>query len=117
MKNNGTFVERWAFPQFPAGVLEKDAKCIKTKAGSTLLVDGLWKYGRKLHYTADICMALSWALICGFTHVLTFFYLLFFVGMISHRTLRDLARCEKKYGDDWERYKKEVPWIFIPYVF
>jgi delta24(24(1))-sterol reductase len=105
MKLNGTYVERHTFPQFPNGVLDPaTARCIKTKSGSLLLADGLWAYGldlmfclvsfiwmffffgrRKLHYTCDIAMALSWGLVCGFTHVLPYFYVTFFMIMITHR--------------------------------
>jgi delta24(24(1))-sterol reductase len=53
----------------------------------------------------------------GFSHVLPYFYCFFFTCMILHRTTRDISRCEKKYGADWDRYKQEVPWLFIPYVF
>lgn len=118
MKLNGSFVPRYTFPYFPAGIINPEtASYIKTKTGSLLLTDGLWAYGRKLHYTADVAMALSWGLICGFTHILPYFYCFFFLLMITHRTTRDIARCEKKYGDDWVRYKQAVPWLFIPYVF
>lgn len=34
--------------------------------------------------------------------------------MIIHRTQRDVARCRRKYGKAWERYEKEVPYLFIP---
>lgn len=86
MKLNGTYVERHTFPQFRGAVLDPaTARCIKTKSGSLLLADGLWAYGRKLHYTCDVAMALSWGLVCGFTHVLPYFYVTFFLIMITHR--------------------------------
>jgi Ergosterol biosynthesis ERG4/ERG24 family len=34
--------------------------------------------------------------------------------MISHRALRDIQRCEIKYGEDWQEYKRRVPYLFIP---
>jgi delta24(24(1))-sterol reductase len=89
---------------------------LKTEVGSELLVDGWWKYARKIHYTSDIVMALTWALSTGFTGVLPYFYPAFFLGMIMHRYNRDVHRCRRKYGKDWDRYIKEVPYAFIPFV-
>ncbi|MCB9703497.1 MAG: delta(24(24(1)))-sterol reductase [Myxococcales bacterium] len=116
MQQRGTYVRRRAFPQLPWGTL-KDPEYIETRAGSRLLVDGWWRYARKIHYTADLVMALSWGLICGFDHYLPYFYASFFAVMITHRAERDIARCRAKYGEDWDRYVARVPWLFVPFVF
>jgi delta24(24(1))-sterol reductase len=116
MQLNGSYVKRKAFPQLPWGTLDQP-RYLDTAAGSKLLVDGWWKYARKIHYTADVAMALSWGLICGFEHFLPYLYVTFFVVMILHRAGRDITRCKKKYGDDWDRYCEEVPYLFIPGVF
>ena len=116
MQLNGSFVRRKAFPQLPWGTLA-NPRYLETQAGSKLLVDGWWRYARKIHYTADVAMALSWGLICGFEHFLPYLYVVFFVVMILHRAGRDIKRCQKKYGEDWDRYCKEVPYLFIPGVF
>ncbi len=116
MQLNGSYVKRKAFPQLPWGTL-KNPRYLETEAGSKLLIDGWWAHARKIHYTADILMALSWGLICGFDHFLPYLYVTFFTVMILHRAGRDIARCKKKYGKDWDRYCEEVPYLFIPYVF
>ena len=116
MQQRGTYVPRKAFPQFPWGTL-KNPKYLKTANGNLLLTDGWWRYARKIHYAADIVMALSWGLICGFRNFLPYLYVIFFVLMITHRTRRDITRCKRKYGKDWDRYCKKVPWLFIPFVF
>ena len=41
---------RGTFPQLPWAYLSSNAKALKTKAGSYLLIDGWWKYSRKPHY-------------------------------------------------------------------
>jgi delta24(24(1))-sterol reductase len=116
MKLRGSFVKRHAFPQLPWGTLE-NPRYLDTASGSKLLVDGWWRYARKIHYTADVGMALSWGLICGFSNFLPYFYVSFFLPMILHRTARDIARCRRKYGPDWDRYTAEVKYLFIPGVF
>lgn len=116
MQLNGSYVKRRAFPQLPWGTL-KNPRDLDTEIGSRLLVDGWWRYARKPNYTADMLMALSWCLICGFDNVLPYFYAIFFVAILLHRTHRDVARCKRKYGADWDRYCKAVPYIFIPKIF
>ena len=116
MQMRGTFVKRLAFPQLPWGTLE-DPEYMQTAQGNKLLVDGWWRYARKIHYTADILMALSWGLICGFDNFLPYFYVTFFVIMITHRAVRDMERCKRKYGEDWDQYCKKVPHTFVPFLF
>eukprot|EP01012_Entosiphon_sulcatum_P025037 TRINITY_DN3029_c0_g1_i1.p1 TRINITY_DN3029_c0_g1~~TRINITY_DN3029_c0_g1_i1.p1 ORF type:complete len:481 (+),score=102.93 TRINITY_DN3029_c0_g1_i1:27-1445(+) len=116
MQLRGTYIPRNTFPQLPWGTLH-NPKYIKTKNGGTLLTDGWWGIARKIHYTADLYMALSWGMICGFNVFLPFFYFCFFLGVLTHRVTRDMERCAKKYGDDWKEYCRRVPYIFIPYVY
>jgi delta24(24(1))-sterol reductase len=119
MMLNGTYKPRNTFPQLPWGTLEplEKVKCMTTKAGSKLLVDGWWAHARKIHYTADIVMSFSWALITGFGSFVPYFYPVFFLGMILHRAHRDIVRCRAKYQKDWDEYCKKVPYLFIPYIF
>ena len=116
MQLRGTYVERKTFPQLPWGAL-KNPEVIQTACGDPLLVDGWYRYGRKIHYTADTVMAITWGLSCGFGSPLPYLYPLFFLSMIAHRYQRDLKRCSQKYGADWDLYCKKVPYTFIPYVY
>ena len=132
-QERGKLIERTAFPQLPWQTV-KNPKIIKTKTGDSILVDG-WcmphllhvfprlesmltgnidGYARKIHYTMDLYFALSWGLITGFQSPFPWFYPTFFAAMITHRALRDIQRCEEKYGEDWQEYKRRVPWLFIP---
>ncbi|KAI8378717.1 ergosterol biosynthesis ERG4/ERG24 [Choanephora cucurbitarum] len=116
MEQNGSYFDRNAFPQLPWGRI-KNPTYIKTENGNLLLTSGWWKYARKPHYTADLFQALSWGLITGFGSFLPYFYFCFFLCVLTHRVTRDIERCAKKYGKDWEKYCEAVPYIFIPYVF
>lgn len=116
MQLRGTFFPRKTFPQLPWGTL-KNPEALVTASGDSLLVDGWYRYGKKLHYTADAVMAITWGLSCGFGGVLPYLYPLFFISMIAHRYHRDRIRCAKKYGKDWERYCEKVPYTFIPYIY
>lgn len=105
-------INRELFPHMPWGILEKPY-FIKTPQGS-LLCDGWYKYARKMQYTGDILMALSWGLACGFSSPLPYFYVLFFTCMITHRQGRDEIRCAAKYGKYWKEYTSIVPNVFVP---
>jgi delta24(24(1))-sterol reductase len=151
MKLKGTYIPRMAFPQLPWGTLE-NPRYLKAECGSVLLTDGWYRYeqalrlsppthsrsltdhglsranarryARKIHYTADVMMALSWGLICGYTllclvgsdlssatstgslifssilrfdHFLPYFYVCFFVPMITHRCVRHAPLAEHHF--------------------
>lgn len=107
-------VERNTFPQLPWGILEnKKCRVLRTPKGN-LLLDGWYGFVRKIQYTGDIVMALTWGIACGFKSPLPFFYVTFFTIMINHRQLRDEARCREKYGEYWKEYTKRVPNVFLP---
>ena len=62
-------------------------------------------------------LALSWCLVCGFGHLLPYFYFIYFTWLLIHREWRDDQMCHAKYGADWEEYRKKVPWRIVPYVY
>ena len=53
----------------------------------------------------------------GWGMVITYFYVLYFAVLLIHREMRDEEKCAKKYGKDWEEYKKRVPYRIVPYVY
>ena len=106
----------WAFPKLPWSELS-DPTCIETARGVPLLTSGFTGMAWKAHYTADMCMALVWALAAGGSPSRTpaaYFYPAFFLVMIAHRARRDETRCLAKYGEDWRRFRKAVPYVWVP---
>jgi delta24(24(1))-sterol reductase len=106
----------WAFPKLPWSELS-DPTCIETARGVPLLTSGFTGMAWKAHYTADMCMALVWALAAGGSPSRTpaaFLYPAFFLVMIAHRARRDETRCLAKYGEDWRRFRKAVPYVWVP---
>jgi len=82
-------------------------------------------------------MAFAWSLPTGFNTPITYFYFVYFAVLLIHRQRRDDEACAIKYenfffsilslgtnrfliyrhGDDWETYKKIVPYRIIPYIY
>lgn len=115
LSTSGTVVERWTFPMLPWNKID-EPRVLKTQNGRCLLIDGWWGRARKIHYTADIVMAFSWAMCSGFGAALPYIYPGFFFVMIMHRYQRDMHKCAQEYGGDWDRYLRAVPFAFIPGV-
>ncbi|CCW63083.1 unnamed protein product [Phytomonas sp. EM1] len=108
-------IRRRTFPQLPWRYLE-NPRTLKSAKGE-ILIDGFYRYGRKINYTSDLVMAFLWCSSCGFKSFIPFFYFFFFLTHLIHRVARDEARCHAKYGKLWDEYKSVVPYIFIPYVY
>lgn len=87
---------------------------LQTKRGTKLLTSGWWGMARKINYTGDWIMGLTWCLVCGFNSIVPYFYAIYFAILLIHRSIRDDEMCAHKYGDDWLEYKRQVPYRFIP---
>ncbi len=53
----------------------------------------------------------------GFGMIFTYFYIVYFAVLLIHRDGRDDEKCSRKYGEDWEKYKKIVRWKILPGVY
>lgn len=53
----------------------------------------------------------------GWGMIFTYFYVVYFAILLIHRDGRDDEKCSRKYGEDWEKYKKIVRWKIVPYVY
>jgi delta14-sterol reductase len=87
---------------------------LQTKRGTKLLTSGWWGMARKINYTGDWIMAVTWCAVCGVDSIVPYFYAIYFMILLIHRSMRDDHLCADKYGDDWTEYKKLVPYRFIP---
>ena len=92
-------------------------KYLETKRGTRLLTSGWWGLARKINYTGDWIVTLSWCLFCGFESPVPYFQAVYFAILLYDRAIRDDHMCREKYGADWDEYKKKVPYMFIPKVF
>lgn len=83
---------------------------------SKLITSGWWGMARKINYTGDWFMSISWSAVTGTATAITYFYPIYFAILLVHRAMRDDHACSEKYGDDWKKYKKAVPYLFFPYI-
>jgi delta14-sterol reductase len=85
--------------------------------GGRLLASGWWGIGRKLNYTGEIGVYLSFALTTGFDHPWPYLLPLSLVGLLAQRAARDDRRCSEKYGDVWRSYCARARFRMIPFVY
>uniref|UniRef100_A0A3Q2ECN1 Delta(14)-sterol reductase TM7SF2 n=1 Tax=Cyprinodon variegatus TaxID=28743 RepID=A0A3Q2ECN1_CYPVA len=90
---------------------------IATATGKRLLVSGWWGLVRHPNYLGDLLMALAWSLPCGFSHLLPYFYVIYFTILLIHREARDERQCKAKYGLAWDTYCRRVPYRIFPYIY
>ncbi|CAL8362997.1 unnamed protein product [Lota lota] len=90
---------------------------IATATGKRLLVSGWWGLVRHPNYLGDLLMALAWSLPCGFSHLLPYFYVVYFTVLLIHREARDERQCRAKYGLAWDAYCQRVPYRIFPYLY
>ena len=103
-----------AFRKNPDDPALSHLKYLQTKRGTRLLTSGYWGMARKINYTGDYIMGVSWCLTAGFGSIVPYFYAIYFAVLLVHRSERDDKLCQEKYGDDWNTYKKMVPYRFVP---
>ncbi|KAJ7674454.1 ERG4/ERG24 ergosterol biosynthesis protein [Mycena rosella] len=102
---------------FRRGANPKNLEFFTTESGTKLLTSGWWGASRHPNYLGDILMALAWSLPTGFDTPITYFYVVYFAGLLIHRQRRDDENCKRKYGKDWKKYMELVPYRIIPYVY
>ena len=102
------------FRKDPTSPKVQHLKYMQTKRGTKLLISGYWGLARKINYTGDYIMGVTWCLLCGFNSIVPYYYAIYFAILLIHRSIRDDNMCYEKYGNDWLLYKQLVPYRFIP---
>ncbi|XP_053134523.1 delta(14)-sterol reductase TM7SF2 [Hemicordylus capensis] len=105
------------FRRNPANPNVAGLRTIPTATGRRLLVSGWWGFVRHPNYLGDLIMAFAWSLPCGLTHILPYFYILYFTALLVHREARDERQCLRKYGLAWQEYCRRVPYRIFPYLY
>ncbi|XP_041831781.1 delta(14)-sterol reductase LBR [Melanotaenia boesemani] len=109
--------EKNAFRRNPSDPKLSNLRTIPTATGKSLLVSGWWGLVRHPNYLGDLIMALAWSLPCGFSHLLPWHYMIYFIILLVHRDSRDMNECRRKYGSAWEEYCRTVRYRIIPHVY
>jgi Delta14-sterol reductase len=96
-----------------ATIWGKPAKTI----GGKLLVSGWWGVGRKINYTGEIGIYLSFALCAGVSHWQPYLLPLSLLFLLTQRAARDDKKCRAKYGPLWDEYCRTAKFRMIPFVY
>ncbi|XP_040826846.1 delta(14)-sterol reductase TM7SF2 isoform X1 [Ochotona curzoniae] len=113
----GANSQKNTFRKNPSDPSVAGLETIPTATGRRLLVSGWWGVVRHPNYLGDLIMALAWSLPCGLSHLLPYFYILYFTALLVHREARDERQCRQKYGRAWQEYCRRVPHRILPYVY
>lgn len=85
--------------------------------GGRILVSGFWGIGRKLNYTGEIMVYLSFTLLVGTTSVVPYLLPGWLISLLVHRAYRDDKKCREKYGALWEAYCAKAKFKMFPFVY
>ncbi|KAM5184950.1 delta(14)-sterol reductase TM7SF2 isoform 1-T1 [Callospermophilus lateralis] len=113
----GANSQKNTFRKNPSDPSVSGLETIPTATGRQLLVSGWWGMVRHPNYLGDLIMALAWSLPCGVSHLLPYFYVLYFTALLVHREARDERQCLQKYGRAWHEYCRRVPYRILPYIY
>jgi len=82
-----------------------------------LLISGWWGIGRKLNYTGEIGVYLSFAMCAGLSHWQPYLLPLSLFLLLTQRAARDDRKCRAKYGPLWEEYCRTAKFRMIPFIY
>ena len=85
--------------------------------GGCLLASGFWGIGRKLNYTGEFLMYVSWTLMAGFQSLVPYLVPAWLLLLLMQRAGRDDKRCRQKYGQLWDEYCRTARFRMFPYIY
>lgn len=85
--------------------------------GGRLLISGWWGIGRKINYTGEIGVYLSFALCAGFASPWPYVLPGTLIVLLTQRAGRDDRKCRQKYGELWEQYCRKARFRILPFVY
>lgn len=85
--------------------------------GGKLLISGWWGIGRKINYTGEVGVYLSFALCAGLSHWQPYLLPLSLFLLLVQRAARDDRKCREKYGPLWEDYCRTVKFRMLPFIY
>jgi len=85
--------------------------------GGKLLASGYWGIGRKINYTGEILVYVSFALCAGAVSPWPYVLPLALLGLLVQRAQRDDKRCRAKYGALWREYGEIARFRVIPFIY
>jgi delta14-sterol reductase len=85
--------------------------------GGRLLVSGWWGIGRKLNYTGEVGVYISFALCAGVSHWQPFLLPLSLLLLLTQRAARDDKKCRAKYGPLWAEYCRRARFRMFPFIY
>jgi delta14-sterol reductase len=85
--------------------------------GDKLLVSGWWGIGRKINYTGEVGVYLSFALCAGLSHWQPYLVPLSLLALLLQRAARDDRKCREKYGPLWEDYCRIAKFRMLPLIY
>ena len=86
--------------------------------GKTVLVSGFWGLSRHINYLGELLMATGLTLSLGVLGAWApWLYPLYYLALLVPRQREDDRRCQAKYGDLWEEYRRRVPHRIVPFLY
>lgn len=98
----------------------KPAEYLEVEYGNKkgkLLTSGWWGVSRHMNYVFEIGLSACWSLVGYQSGIIPFSYLGYIIALLVHRIYRDEEKCQKKYGEYWDKYCEKVKFRLIPGIY